>query len=103
MESRIQCHGLSIARELYDLVNDEIAPGAGIETDRFWQEYAKLLEDMGPANRVLLEKRNRMHEQINAYHREHPGKPDLASYKPFLREISYLVAEGGDFQIATEN
>jgi malate synthase len=103
MESRIQCHGLSIARELYDLVNDEIAPGAGIEPDRFWQEYAKLLEDMGPANRVLLEKRNRMHEQINAYHRENPGKPNLASYKPFLREISYLVAEGGDFQIATEN
>ena len=103
MDSRIECSGLSVARELYDLVNDEIAPGAGIEPDRFWSEYAAILEDMVPANRFLLEKRNRMHEQINEYYGENPGIPDMDDYKPFLREIGYLVPEGGNFQITTEN
>ena len=80
MDSRIECSGLSVARELYDLVNDEIAPGTGIEPDRFWSEYAAILEDMVPANRFLLEKRNRMHEQINEYYGENPGIPDMDDY-----------------------
>jgi malate synthase len=103
MNARIECSGLSVAKELYDLVNLEIAPGTGIETDRFWDEYAKILKDMVPANRFLLDKRNRMHEQINDYCRENPGTPDMDKYKPFLREIGYLVPEGGNFTISTEN
>ncbi len=66
MESRIECSGLSVAKELYDLVKDEIAPGTGIDPDRFWAGYARILEDMAPANRFMLEKRDRMHEQVNA-------------------------------------
>ena len=34
MESRIECGGLSVARELYDLVKNEIAPGAGVDPGR---------------------------------------------------------------------
>ena len=56
-----------------------------------------------PANRFLIEKRNRMHEQINEYHREHPGKPEPDGYRRFLREIGYLVPEGDDFEISTAN
>jgi len=101
MTARNECSGLSVARELYELVRDEIAPGAGVDPDRFWAEYTKILEDLVPANRFLLEKRDRMHEQINAWHREHPGRPELAAYKTFLREIGYLVPEGGAFRITT--
>ena len=103
MESRIECSGLSVARELFDLVKNEIAPGTGVDPDRFWSEYAKILEDMVPANRFLLDKRNRMHEQVNDYYREHPGKPEPGGYRKFLREIGYLVPEGGNFRISTEN
>ena len=102
MTARIECSGLSVARELYELIRDEVAPGAGVDPDHFWSEYAKILEDLVPANRFLLEKRDRMHEQINAWYREHPGQPELPAYKTFLREIGYLVPEGGAFQITTE-
>jgi malate synthase len=103
MDTRIECSGLSVARELYDLVKNEIAPGAGVDADRFWREYSKILKDMGPANRFLLEKRNRMHEQINEYYRAHPGTPEPEDYRQFLREIGYLVPEGGRFRITTRN
>jgi malate synthase len=102
MTARTQCSGLSVARELYELIRDEIAPGTGIDPDLFWSGYAKILEDLAPANRLLLEKRDRMHEEINAWYREHPGKPELPAYKAFLRELGYLVPEGGAFQIRTE-
>ncbi len=101
MDSRIECSGLSVARELYDLVNNEIAPGTGIDPDQFWSEYARILEDMVPANRFLLDKRNRMHEQVNEYYFEHPGTPEPVSYRKHLKEIGYLVPEGGNFQIST--
>ena len=103
MESRIECSGLSVAKELHDLVANEIAPGTGIEPAHFWAAYAEILEDMVPANHFLLDKRNRMHEQMNAYYREHPGQPEMKQYKAFLRQIGYLVPEGGDFEITTEN
>jgi malate synthase len=103
MDSRIDCSGLSVARQLYDLVNDEIAPAAGVDPEQFWAGYARILEDMAPFNRFLLEKRERMHGQINAWYHENPGTPDLARYKKFLLEIGYLVPEGGDFRITTEN
>ena len=102
MTTRIECSGLSVAAELYDLVKNEIAPGTGIDADRFWSEYAGILEDMVPANRFLLEKRDRMHGQINGYYREHPGAPEPEGYRQFLREIGYLVPEGGTFRITTE-
>jgi malate synthase len=102
MSARIECSGLSVARELYELIRDEVAPGTGVDPDHFWAEYAKLLDDLGPSNRFLLEKRDRMHEQINDWYREHPGTPDLPAYKRFLREIGYLVPEGGAFRITTD-
>ena len=102
MTARIECSGLSVASELYELIRDEVAPGTGIDPDRFWAGYANILEDMVPANRLLLEKRDRMHEDINAWYRAHPGKPDLPAYKTFLRELGYLVPEGGTFEITTD-
>ncbi|NNJ79017.1 MAG: malate synthase G [Xanthomonadales bacterium] len=103
MESRIECSGLSVAKELYNLVAEEIAPGTGIEPAEFWAAYADIVEHMVPANHFLLEKRDRMHDQMNAYYREHPGQPDMRRYKAFLRQIGYLVPEGGSFEITTEN
>ncbi|NNL03936.1 MAG: hypothetical protein HKO85_01515, partial [Xanthomonadales bacterium] len=62
MESRIECSGLSVAKELYNLVAEEIAPGTGIEPAEFWAAYADIVEHMVPANQFLLEKRDRMHD-----------------------------------------
>jgi malate synthase len=45
-----------------------------------------------------------MQEQIDAWHLANPGQEkNLDIYKNFLREIGYLLEEGGDFKITTEN
>jgi malate synthase len=103
MSARLEISGLSVAAELFHLVNAEIAPGAGVAPDRFWAEFAKIIADLAPKNRQLLKKRDKLQKQINAWHRAPPGSPDLPAYKRFLEDIGYLVPEGGDFEITTAN
>ena len=103
MNSRINCNGLSVARELHDLVNNEIIPGTGVNPDEFWEGFSRLIEDLGPKNRALLEKRSRIQAQINEWHHAHPGAIDFPAYKQFLKDIGYLVPEGDGFEITTAN
>jgi malate synthase len=103
MISRITCNGLSVARELYQLVNEEIIPGTDLDPADFWVGFAQLVADLGPKNRALLEKREHIQAQINDWHRGNPGGFDFPAYKQFLKNIGYLVPEGDDFDITTAN
>ena len=104
MIERIQVGGLQVAKPLYDLVRDEIVPGTGVDADGLWQSFAAILRDLGPRNRALLERRDEIQAQIDAWHRERRGQPiDSKAYRGFLVDIGYLVPEGPDFSVSTEN
>ena len=103
MNARITQAGLSIAAEIYHLVNDEIAPGAGVDPAVFWAGFSGIVSELAPKNRELLEKRRQLQKQISAWHHQHPGPIDLPGYKKFLSDIGYLVPEGEGFQITTAN
>jgi malate synthase len=103
MNARIECDGLSVAPELFSLVNDEIAPGTGVEPDRFWSGFADIIKEFAPKNRELLEKRAKIQIQIDAWHHNNPGAPEPADYRRFLEDIGYLMPEGDDFEISTSN
>jgi malate synthase len=103
MTSRSKIGTLQIANSLLTLVNEEIIPGTGIEPADFWQSFENILTDLGPKNKALLAKRDRLQLQIDNWHQQHPGLPDSTAYKQFLTEIGYLVAVGEDFHISTEN
>ena len=79
MNSRIELAGLSIAMELYQLVNEEIIPGTGIEPENFWQGLADIFTDLGPVNRTLLDKRADIKRQLDEWHRSQPGSIDMPS------------------------
>ena len=94
MSARIEHSGLSVAAELSHLIEDEIAPGTGMDPKAFWAGLAGIVNDLAPKNRELLEKRWSIQRQINAWHHQHPGPLDLPAYKQFLADIGYLVPEG---------
>jgi malate synthase len=102
MSDRIETSGLSVDRGLHQLV-EEIAAGSGVEPDHFWQSLAAILEQLGPQNRQLLDKRDRLQTQIDEWHKARPGAVDLAEYKAFLQQIGYLLPEPEAFQVSTEN
>jgi len=104
MIERIDVGGLRVAKPLYDLVKEEIAPGTGVDPDRFWTSFGEIVRDLTPRNRELLAKRDALQARIDEWHRQHPGPAaDPAAYRAFLEEIGYLVPEGEDFAITTEH
>ena len=104
MSERVEIGGLGIAKCLHDLVEKEIAPGTGIDPEGFWRSLADLVRDLGPKNRALLDRRNRLQAQIDAWHRERaPQTLDPCEYRAFLESIGYLLPAGDAFQIETGN
>jgi len=104
MSERINVGGLRVAKPLYDLVKEEIAPGTGVDPDRFWTSFGEIVCDLTPRNRELLAERDALQAHIDEWHRQHPGPTaDPAAYRAFLEEIGYLVPEGENFAITTEH
>lgn len=104
MAERIPVGQLQIDSELYTLVKDEIAPGTGVEADAVWQGLSDIVADLAPKNRALLEKRDTIQAQIDAWHAERKGQGlDAEAYKSFLEDIGYLQPEGDHFQVMTTN
>ena len=94
---------LQVETGLKSLVDNRICPGTGIAPADFWSALDAILTDLVPKNRALLAKRDDLQDQIDAWHRENPGKPELGAYKAFLESIGYLLPEGGDFAINPQN
>ncbi len=104
MTERVQVGDLAVAKNLYDLIANEAAPGTGVSPEAFWASLEQIVKDLAPKNKALLKKREELQAKIDAWHRERKGQPhDAAAYKQFLIDIGYLLPEGEDFQITTEN
>ncbi len=102
MASTVEVGGLKVDEGLYHLVRNEIAPGTGVDAGAFWEALGKIVRDLEPGNRVLLEKRDALQEKIDAWYLERKGQPiDMAAYQAFLGETDYLVSEEDHFQVTT--
>ncbi|MFV1529738.1 MULTISPECIES: malate synthase G [unclassified Phaeobacter] len=97
-------HDMQVADTLVSFIEDKALPGTGVTTDAFWGGLAGLVNGMGDENRALLAKRADLQGQIDAWHIARRGQAhDAAAYETFLREIGYLLPEGDDFEIETQN
>ena len=91
---------LAISPELAEFLEQEVAPGTGIDPEHFWTELEAICSEFVPRNRALLAKRDQLQEQIDAWHRQNPGgHHKIEDYAHFLEEIGYLEPECPDFQI----
>ena len=96
--------GIAVDPALAAFVERELLAPLGRDEDDFWRGFAAILDEFAPRNRLLLETRERLQRQIDAWHRAHRGRPhDAAAYRAFLEEIGYLAPEPGEFAIGTTN
>lgn len=101
---RIEKFGLQVDERLVDFIEATALPGTEISQGQFWKGLSKLVHEKGPKNRALLEKRAEIQAKIDAWHIARKGQTfDFSEYKSFLTEIGYLVPEGPDFSIETDN
>ena len=55
MTERIQCAGLGVDSRLHTLVEQDILPGTGVDSETFWQGLGQLLSEFMGRNEELLE------------------------------------------------
>ena len=104
MTTRIDEYGLKIAPALHEFIETRVLPGTGVEPAAFWSGLSRLVADMTAENRALLTTRDELQAKIDAWHIAHRDQPhDADAYQAFLRQIGYIVDEGGEFTIGTEN
>ncbi|MEX0305993.1 MAG: malate synthase G [Ruegeria sp.] len=104
MSSRETRSGLQIDPVLVDFIEQKALPGTEVSANDFWAGLARLANELGPKNRALLDKRADIQSRIDGWHAARRGLPiNAGEYQSFLREIGYLVEEGGKFEIETAN
>ena len=100
MTDYVQHGGIRIAKPLYDLVRDEIAPGTGVTPEAAWSLLDSVVQTLGPRNRALLAKRDSLQAQIDAWLSARRGTPlEHKATAAFLHEIGYLAPVGPDFRV----
>ncbi len=95
---------LKIDKTLFNFINEEVLPGTNIKPNDFWNRFAKVVHELAPINKKLIEKREKIQKQIDDWHLSNSKeKFDKSKYTQFLKSISYIVDEGDNFKIDTSN
>ena len=61
----ISKYDLKIEENLFNFVNLEVIPGTNIDEDSFWKNFSKLVKDLTPINRNLLQKRETIQSELD--------------------------------------
>jgi malate synthase len=102
--SRVALHRLQVAQQLHDFIENEVLPGTGIDSARFWAGFDAIVADLAPRNIALLADRDRLQAELDAWHQANPGPiADMPAYRAFLEKIGYLVPQQSDFKVTTAN
>ncbi|PRX08270.1 UNVERIFIED_ORG: malate synthase [Martelella mediterranea] len=101
--ARIEKHGLQFDKALYDFLTETVLPGTGVDAEAWFGGFSEIVHELAPKNRALLKTRDAMQEKLDAWYKENGAPADMAAYESFLREIGYILPEGEDFSVATDN
>ena len=104
MTDRTTVHGLQVATSLHRFIEEQVLPGTGIEADAFWQGFDAIVRDLAPKNAALLAERDRLQNELDHWHRKHPGPVrNPVKYRAFLEKIGYLVPVPPVVKATTKN
>ncbi len=104
MTQRTTIHGLQVATELFDFVNQKVLPGTGIDQAAFWKGFDQIVADLAPKNAALLAERDRLQTELDKWHSANPGPVrDMLAYRKFLETIGYLVPQPKSVKATTKN
>ena len=103
---RVSKGNLLIDKQLFDFIEQEVLPVVQIDSDKYWQDFADIVQAFTPRNRELLAKRDQLQQQIDDWHKANPAKDgqiDREAYRAFLQDIGYLQPQGEDFSVDTQH
>ncbi len=103
-ENYSKVNNLKVSTKLLEFVDNELLKGTSIDPKKFWINFEKVVYDLTPKNKELLETRETLQKKIDDWHILNKGNNlNFSEYKNFLKKIGYLINEGPDFLIKTKN
>lgn len=104
MTARVKVHGLQVAQELHQFIEQRMLPATGVASDAFWKGFDAIARDLAPKNAALLAERHRLQAELDKWHQANPGPiRDMVGYRRFLETIGYLVPAPAEVHATTEN
>ncbi|MGO4394659.1 malate synthase G [Variovorax sp. M-6] len=104
MTARTPVHGLQVATELHQFIEQKVLPATGVASDVFWKGFDAIVSEFAPKNLALLAERDRLQREMDAWHKAHPGPiADMPAYRAFLESIGYLLPQPKDVKTTTAN
>ena len=103
MTSYIDRVNLKVSSLMADFIENEVLPGLTLKASDFWASMAAVVNDLTPTNMQLLAERDSIQAQLDAWNMANKDSFDANKYKAFLTDIGYLVEEGDDFSVTTQN
>ncbi|MEI2302361.1 malate synthase G [Ensifer sp. MJa1] len=100
---RIEKYGLRIDAGLHQFLVEEAMPGTGIDAEHYFEQFSGLVHELAPKNRALLAKRDDLQAKLDAWYKQNGAPSDIETYQAFLKDIGYLLPEGGEFSVSTAN
>ena len=102
MTARTAIHRLQVAQSLQRFIDEQVLPGTGIDSAKFWQGLDAIVADLAPRNIALLAERDRLQAELDKWHTANPGPiTNMAAYRQFLETIGYLVPQPANVQATT--
>jgi malate synthase len=107
MTARTPVHRLQVATVLHQFIENQVLPGTDIAPAKFWQGFDALVADLAPKNIALLAERDRLQNELDAWHKANPGAiagaRGMKAYRKFLEKIGYLVPVPEKVRASTKN
>ncbi len=102
--SRTAVHRLHVDTALHQFIETQVLPGTGVSGAAFWSGLDAIVADLAPKNIALLAERDRLQNELDAWHKTHPGPiQNMAAYQTFLETIGYLVPAPKKVKATTKN
>ena len=103
MTDYLTLSGIKIEKQLANFIEQEVLAGLNETPGQVWSALSVLVAEFTERNQALLEKRQHLQDQIDDWFRENKSSFDPDAYERFLRSINYIVDDGGDFEITTND
>ena len=99
-----QRDGLKVAPALEKFVETEALPGTGLDSQQFWAGFSAIVHDLAPQNRSLIAERDRLQQELDNWHRAHPGPiREMKAYRGFLESVGYIVPAPASVRATTQD
>lgn len=99
----VRKNSLQVDTLLATFIEQEVLPELNYESQVFWEKFSVLINELSPVNQQLLKTRADIQAELDQWLVNNRDNFNQEAYVKHLKTTGYLVEEGEDFKVTTQN